>query len=66
MTYPPGTLSAQLATLAAVGATPDELRLAAMQARRLERLIDELVAEAMEDAPPPPYDLLSAPVAGRA
>lgn len=64
MSYPPGTLSAHLATLAVVGATPDELRLAAMQARRLERLIDEIVEDAMADAPP--FDLQSVPVAGRA
>ncbi len=65
MTYPPGTLSAQLATLAPVGATPDELRLAAMQARRLERLLDEIVADSMAEAPAP-FDLRSVPVAGRA
>jgi len=55
---PPGTLSARLESLAAnPRVTADDLRLAAMQARRLERLIDDLVAEAMDDAPRRPHGL---------
>ena len=57
-TYTPGTLSARLAALAAAPCvTADDLRDAATRARRLERLIDDLVADATADAPRPPTGL---------
>ena len=55
---PPGTLSARLETLAAAPrVTADDLRDAATRARRLERLIDDMAADAMADAPRPPTGL---------
>jgi len=57
-TYTPGTLSARLETLAAAPrVTADDLRDAATRARRLERLIDDMAADAMADAPRPPTGL---------
>ncbi|MDR3533991.1 MAG: hypothetical protein P4L90_25925 [Rhodopila sp.] len=64
MTYPPGTLSAQLATLAAVGATPDELREIATRVRRLEQFIAKIGSGATAEEAPPPIDLRSVAVAG--
>ena len=57
-TYSPGTLSARLAALAdAPCVTAEDLRDAATRARRLELLVDDLVADAMADAPRPPTGL---------